>query len=162
MTSSQFRELKEFHKQSKKVESITNSHASLIPVTELTEIYISPTKLFSRKDYQRLFQPQSTDNTFNNNDPLIQEWIPKSKTLFTSLSFGSSAPTYQEASKETKGISKDWEEHIQGAIDLYNYSNIEGLLVRIVDEAVKVNSVINEFTPQYLKQYFQNIARNAH
>lgn len=59
--------------------SITNSHASLIPITELTEIYISPTKLFSRKDYQRLFQPQSTENTFNNNDPLIQEWIPKAK-----------------------------------------------------------------------------------
>ncbi|CAI4973943.1 ANM_HP_G0156320.mRNA.1.CDS.1 [Saccharomyces cerevisiae] len=146
MTSSQFRELKEFHKQSKKVESITNSHASLIPITELTEIYISPTKLFSRKDYQRLFQPQSTDNTFNNNDPLIQEWIPKSKTLFTSLSFGSSAPTYQEASTEIQACH-DWVSISKEQWKQLLYH----VLQYIVDEAVKVNSVINEFT-ECLKQ----------
>ncbi|CAI4710484.1 CEI_1a_G0038590.mRNA.1.CDS.1 [Saccharomyces cerevisiae] len=146
MSSSQSRELKEFHKQSKKVESMTNSHASMIPITELTEIYISPTNLFSRKDYQRLFQPQSTENTSNNNDQLIQEWIPKNKTLFTSLSFGSSAPTYQETSTGIQachdwvGVCKDqWKQ-------LLYY-----VLQYIVDEAVKVNSVINEFT-ECLKQ----------
>ncbi|QHS74664.1 sorting nexin family protein SPAR_K02810 [Saccharomyces paradoxus] len=146
MSSSQFRELKEFHKQSKKVESMTNSHASMIPITELTEIYISPTKLFSRKDYQRLFQPQSTENTFNSNDPLIQEWIPKNKTLFTSLSFGSSAPTYEETSAGIQachdwvGVCKDQWKQL-----LYH------VLQYIVDETVKVNSVINEFT-ECLKQ----------
>ncbi|CAI4596243.1 BDF_1d_G0034290.mRNA.1.CDS.1 [Saccharomyces cerevisiae] len=98
------------------------------------------------KDYQRLFQPQSTENTSNNNDPLIQEWIPKSKTLFTSLSFGSSAPTYQEASTEIQACH-DWVSISKEQWKQLLYH----VLQYIVDEAVKVNSVINEFT-ECLKQ----------
>ncbi|CAI4045346.1 hypothetical protein SKDZ_11G2810 [Saccharomyces kudriavzevii ZP591] len=146
MTSSQLREIKEFHRQSKRVESMTNSHATLIPIAGLTDIYISPTKLFSRRDYQRLFQPQSTDNTFNNNDPLVQEWIPKNKSLFTSLSFGSSTPTYQETSTEIQachdwvGVSKEqWQQLLYRVLEY------------IVDETVKLTSVVGEFT-ECLKQ----------
>lgn len=144
--SSQFRELKEFQKQSKRTESMTNSHASIIPITALTEVYISPTKLFSRKDYQRLFQPQSTDNNVSNNDPLIQEWIPKSKSLFTSLSFGSSIPAYQETSAGIQACH-DWITVCKEQWRQLLYHVLE----YIVDETVKTNSVINEFT-ECLKQ----------
>lgn len=72
---------------------------------------------------------------------MIQEWIPRNKTLFTSLSFGSSTPTYKETSAEIQACH-DW----VGVCKEQWKQLIYHVLEYIVDETMKVNSVLNEFT----------------